>query len=287
MGSSQDRLVAADYFRVMSIPLIKGRPFTNADSGSSPPVVIISQSFARRFFPKEDPLGRHLTFAPEATAQPWPTIVGVVGDVRDLALDAQPDIEVYAPYQQSLLPYNPLPYMTLVVGTVGDPNSLASTVLAKIHETDKALPRPEAEPMASVYSGSISARRFNMLLLSIFAIIATILAAIGIYGVVSYLVARRTHEIGIRVALGAEARDVLALVVGQGLLLAIFGVAIGLVGALALTRVLEKMLFGVTSTDLTTFAGVSTLLIGIVLVACYVPARRAMRIDPMAALRYE
>jgi putative ABC transport system permease protein len=285
-GSCQDRLISPDYFRVMNIPLIKGRTFTKADASSAPPVVIISQSFARRFFQNEDPLGQHITFADPAAA-PWPTIVGVVGDVRDLALDADPDIEIYAPYQQNVLPYNPLPYMSLVVRTVGDPSSLTSGVLAEIHELDKNLPLPETEPMTAVYSASISARRFNTLLLSIFAGIATILAAIGIYGVISYLVTRRTHEIGVRLALGAEARNILALIVGRGLLLAIFGVVIGLAGALAVTRVLAKMLFGVTTTDPTTFVGVSALLIGIVLVACYVPARRAMRVDPMIALRYE
>jgi putative ABC transport system permease protein len=286
-GSSQDRLVSPDYFRVMSIPLIKGRTFTKADASSAPPVVIISQSFAQRFFPNEEPLGQHITFADPAAGAPWPTIVGVVGDVRDLALDADPDIEIYSPYQQNVLPYNPLPYMSLVVATVGEPSSLTSSVLAEIHGLDKNLPLPEAEPMAAVYSASISARRFNTLLLSIFAGIATILAAIGIYGVISYLVTRRTHEIGVRIALGANARDILALIVGRGLLLAIFGVFIGLAGALAVTRVLAKMLFGVTTTDLTTFAGMSALLIGIVFVACYVPARRAMRVDPLVALRYE
>src|SRR6266566_4493911 len=170
-GSCQDRLISPDYFRVMNIPLIKGRTFTKADASSAPPVVIISQSCARRFFPNEDPLGQHITFAGLAAA-PLPTIVGVVGDVRDLALDADPDIEIYAPYQQSVLPYNPLPYMSLVVTTVGDPSSLTSGVLAEIHEIDKNLPLPEAEPMTAVYSASISARRFNMLLLSIFAGIA-------------------------------------------------------------------------------------------------------------------
>jgi putative ABC transport system permease protein len=271
----------------MNIPLIKGRTFTKADASSAPPVVIISKSFARRFFPNEDPLGQHITFADPAAAAPWPTIVGVVGDVRDLALDADPDIEIYAPYQQSVLPYNPLPYMSLVVATVGEPSSLSSAVLAEIHEIDKNLALPEMEPMTAVYSASISARRFNTLLLGIFAGIATILAAIGIYGLISYLVTRRTHEIGVRMALGAEPRNILALIVGRGLLLAMFGVIIGLAGALAVTRVLAKMLFGVTTTDLATFAGVSALLIGIVLVASYVPARRAMRVDPMIALRYE
>ena len=286
-GSCQDRLISPDYFRVMNIPLIKGRTFTRVDASSAPPVVIISQSFARRFFPNEDPLGQHITFGDPAAAAPWPTIVGVVGDVRDLALDADPDIEIYAPYQQNVLPYNPLPYMSLVVSTAGDPSSLTSAVLAEIHELDKNLPLPEAEPMTAVYSASISARRFNMLLLSIFAGIATVLAGVGVYGVISYLVTRRTHEIGVRIALGAEPRNVLALIVGRGLLLAMFGVIIGLAGALAVTRVLAKMLFGVTATDLATFAGVSALLIGIVLMACYIPARRAMRVDPTIALRYE
>jgi putative ABC transport system permease protein len=248
---------------------------------------VISQSFARRFFRNEDPLGQHLTFGAATAAGAWPMIVGVVGDVRDTGLDADPDIDIYAPYQQSILPYNPLPQMSLVVGTVGEPNSLTSAVLAKIQEIDKTLPLPIAGPMTDVYAASISARRFNMLLLSIFAGIATILASVGIYGVISYSVERRTHEIGIRMALGANAHDILGLIVGQGLSLAIFGVAIGLAGAFALTRVLAKMLFGITSTDLTTFAVVSALLVGIALVACYVPARRAMRVDPMEAVRYE
>src|SRR6266513_871386 len=171
-GRCPDRLISQDYFRVMNIPLIKGRTFTQADASSEPPAVIISQSFARRFFPSEDPLGQHITFADPAATAPWPTIVGVVGDVRDLALDADPDIEIYAPYQQNVLPYNQLPYMSLVVRTVGDPSSLTSGALAEIHELDKNLPLPEAEPMTAVYSASISARRFNTLLLSIFAGIA-------------------------------------------------------------------------------------------------------------------
>lgn len=210
-----------------------------------------------------------------------------MGDVRDLGLDAQPDMDICAPYQQSTLPYNPLPYMTLVIGTVGDPNKLTSAVLTRIHEVAKDLPLPKAELMEGVYVASISQRRFNMLLLSIFAGIAAALAGVGIYGVISHLVTQRTHEIGIRIALGAKSRDILALVVGRRPVSALLGLAIGLAGALAITRILAEMLFGVTSTDFATFAGVSALLAGIFLVACYVPARRAMDVDPLVALRYE
>jgi predicted permease len=286
-GGCQDRLVTPDYFRVMGIPLIQGRTFTNEDAGSTPPVVVVSQSFARRFFPNENPIGQRLTFGDVTAAASWATIVGVVGDVRDLGLDSKPDINVYAPYEQNVLPYNPLRFMSLVVKTPSNPNSLASAVLSVIRGIDKNLPLPAAEPMTAVYAASISARRFNMLLLTLFAAIATILAGIGIYGVISYSVARRTHEIGIRMALGANPRNVLALILGQGLLMAIAGVGIGLAGAFALTRVLKNMLFAITPTDFATFAAVSVLLISIALLATYIPARRAMKVDPIVALRYE
>lgn len=177
-GIAQDRLITPDYFRATNIPLVEGRTFTRADASSAPPVVIIGQSFAHRFFPNGDPVGRRLTFG-ATTAASWSTIVRIVGDVRDLGLDAQPDMDICAPYQQSTLPYNPLPYMTLVIGTVGDPNKLTSTVLTRIHEVAKDLPLPKAEPMEGVYVASILQRRFNMLLLSIFAGIAQLWPAWG------------------------------------------------------------------------------------------------------------
>jgi putative ABC transport system permease protein len=286
-GSCQDRLATPNYFRVMNIPLIEGRTFTKDDAGSAPPVVVVSQSFVRRFFPNGNPIGQRLTFGEATAAGSWATIVGVVGDVRDLGLDSHPDMNIYAPYEQKVLPYNPLPFMFVIVETTRNPNRLISAVLAAMHDIDRNLPLPAARPMTEVYAASISARRFNMLLLTLFAGIATILAGIGIYGVISYSVARRTHEIGIRMALGANSRNVLALILGQGLLMASLGVGTGLAGAFILTRVLKNMLFGITPTDFTTFAGVSVLLVSIALLASYIPARRAMKVDPMVALRYE
>lgn len=286
-GSCQDRLVTPDYFRVMGIPLIQGRVFSREDAGSAPPVVVISQSAARRFFASENPIGQRLTYGDATAAASWATIVGVVGDVRDLRLDSKPDMNVYAPYEQRVLPYNPLPFMFLVVKTSRNPERLVSAVLAVLHDIDRNLPLPAAKPMSHVYAASISARRFNMLLLTLFAAIATVLAGIGIYGVISYTAAQRTHEIGIRMALGANSRSVFVLIVGQGVLMASVGVGIGLAGAFVLTRVLKNMLFGITPTDVTTFAAVSVLLVTVALFACYIPARRAMKVDPMVALRYE
>jgi putative ABC transport system permease protein len=270
----------------MGIPLIAGRTFTEADTSTAPPVVVISRSFAREFFPDENPLGQRLTFGAPAAAQ-WATIVGVVGDVRDLGLDSAPDIDIYAPYQQSVLPYNPLNHMSVVIATDERPGGVAAAALGAVRDVDKDLPMPVAEPMAAVYAGSMAARRFNLLLLGTFAVIAVVLAGVGIDGVISYSTARRTHELGIRMALGASAGQVFRLVVGQGIFLAIVGLAIGLGGALALAGVLRNMLFGVTSTDPATFAGVSALLVAVALVACYVPAVSAMKVDPMVALRHE
>jgi predicted permease len=286
-GSCQDRLATPNYFRVMNIPLTQGRTFTKDDASSAPPVVVVSQSFVRRFFPNENPIGQRLTFGETTAAGSWATIVGVVENVRDLGLDSHPDVNIYAPYEQKVLPYNPLPVMFVVVKTTSNPSRLVSAVLAAMHDIDRNLPLPVAKPMTEVYAASISARRFNMLLLTLFAGIATILAGIGIYGVISYSVARRTHEIGIRMALGANPRNVLGLILGQGLLMASLGLCIGLAGAFVLTRVLKNMLFGITPTDFTTFAVVSVLLVSVALLASYIPARRAMNVDPMVALRYE
>jgi putative ABC transport system permease protein len=287
-GKAQDRLVTRDYFRVMGIPLIEGRAFAETDTRSAPPVLLISQSVERRFFPNWNPVGQRIKFGSPASARPWATIIGVVGDVRDLGLDRDPEMEIYAPYQQGTLPYNPLPFMSLVLRTAGNPNSLAAAAVIRVlQETDKNLPLPEAESMEAVYSASISSRRFNMLLIGLLAWLALALAALGIYGVISYSVTRRTREIGVRVALGAQKSDVLRLVVGQGMMLTFIGVAIGIAGALGLTRFLSGLLYGVKPADPLTFVAVSLVLADVALLASYIPARRASKVDPIVALRYE
>jgi putative ABC transport system permease protein len=284
----QQRLATPDYFRAMGIPLIAGRAFSEADTSSASPVVVINQTFARRYFPNENPAGRHLKFGAAEGSDPWLTIIGVVADVRGFGLDKEPNSEMYlSSQQQNFLRYNPLPQMYLVARTTTDPNSLVASVLGVVRDLDKDLPLPRAQTMESYLAASIAERRSNMLLLGVFATIAMILAGVGIYGVISYSVAQRTHEIGVRVALGAQSRDVIALVVGSGMKLALMGVAIGLGGAVALTRWMQSLLFGVTPTDAVTFAVVSVALMIVAFVACYLPARRATKVDPMVALREE
>ncbi|MGA2261354.1 MAG: ABC transporter permease [Acidobacteriota bacterium] len=284
----QDRLATPEYFRVMGIPLIAGRTFTEADAGSAPPVALINRTFANRIFGKENPIGKRLTFGTQRSFLPWVTIVGIVGDIRDFGLDRRPSSEIYVPYlQQNLLPYNPLPHMHLVMRTTGDPNSLVTAVFERIHELDRELPIPMHETMEGVYAGSLAERRAIVLLLGVLAGIAIILVAVGVYGVISYSVARRTHEVGIRIALGAQARDIAALILGEGLTLALAGALLGLAGAISVTHVLSAMLYGVSATDTTTFLGIACLLIVVALLASYIPARRAMRVDPLVALRSE
>jgi putative ABC transport system permease protein len=281
----QDRLATADYFRAMGIPLSAGRVFSDTDDASATPVALINVTFASRFFPNENPVGQHLRFRP---ANPWMTIVGIVGDVRGFGLDKQPNSEIYLPYQQqSFLPYNPLPHMHLVVRTASDPNGIAAAVLGSVRELDKDLPLPKARTMETVLAASIAERRSNMLLLGVFAVIALILAGVGIYGVISYSVAQRTQEIGIRIALGAQSHDVITLVVRNGMRLVLMGIAIGLAGAFALTRWMASLLFEVSATDPLTFAAIALLLALVALLACWIPAWRATQVDPMVALRHE
>jgi putative ABC transport system permease protein len=286
-ATPQERLVTPDYFRAMSIPLIAGRMFSEADNLRGEPVVIVNQNFARRLFASEDPIGQRLMFGPPTSQNPWMTVVGVVGDVRDSSLASEPGIEIYASYLQKTLRYNPLPHMNLIVLTAADDKSVVNGLLQKVRILDKDLPAPAARPMDSVYAASIAARRFSMLLLGLFAGLAVLLAGIGIYGVISFSVARRTREIGIRMALGAPRRRILQLVLYRGMMLATIGVVAGVSLALALTRVLAGMLFGVSTTDALTFVSVALLLLAVALGATYLPARRATKVDPLLALRSE
>ena len=278
------RSIAPDYFRTMEIPLLQGRDFTERDDMKAPAVVIVNQTLAQRFFPNQNPLGKHIKPHVSVTEgdKVMREIVGVVGDVKHRGLGVESEPEVYVP--QAQIPFDG---KTLVLRTDADPVSVTAAVRREVKSLDKDLPIYSVKPLEQYLSASLAQPRFNTLLLTIFAGVALILAAVGLYGVMSYSVAQRTHEIGIRLALGARQEDVMKLVVGQGLALTLGGVVIGLAGALAFTRLLTTLLFGVSATDPVTFAGVAVLLSAVALAACYLPARRAMRVDPMVALRYE
>jgi len=273
------RSVSPSYFQTLAIPLLKGRDFSDRDKSDAPKAAIINDDLARIYFPNEDPIGKRITFD-EGTS--WISIVGIIGDVKQLGRDSSAKPEVYFPYLQVAAPS-----MSLVVRTASNPLSLPSAVKTQIQMIDKDLPIDEAKTMQRLLAESSSGRRFNMLLLTVFAVVALVLAIVGIYGVMSYTVTQRTHEIGIRVAIGAQPRDVFRMVIGQGMMLAMIGVAFGLVGAFGLTRLMTTMLFGVEPTDPATFVGIAVLLTGVALVACYIPGRRATKVDPLVALRYE
>jgi len=280
LPTAEVRSVTPRYFEAMSIPLIEGRGFGNEDSDSAPPVVIVNQTLVRRFFPNESPVGRRIMLEAATPNSPWMTIVGVVGDVRDLGLEKHPDLEVYQPYQQQTLSY-----MNLVARTEGDPRNLAGSIRNEIRTLDKSLPLAVPEPMEKIVAASVEARRFNLTLLGVFAGLALFLAAVGIYGVMSYGVTQRTQEIGVRMALGATPVTILKLILRKGIMLAGTGIIVGLVGALALTRLMTSLLYGVTATDTLTFAGVSITMLLVAMAASYLPARRATKIDPLDALR--
>jgi len=275
------RVIDPNYFRTMNIPLIKGRNFTEREATEVSRVVIVNESLVRRYFPDEDPIGKRVTI--EMSNQPVPSeIIGVVGDVKHVGLDTEPRAMSYWPH-----PELARSFMTLVIRTESDPLSLAASVQREVRAIDKDQPVADVRTMEQLLSDSMARARFSTLLLSIFAAVALILSAVGIYGVMSYSVSQRTHEIGIRMALGASRRDVLKLVVGQGIVMSLIGMAIGLAASFALTRLISSLLFGVSAADPMTFTVVSLLLIGIALLACYIPARRATKVDPMIALRYE
>ncbi len=276
-------IVTPGYLRTMQIPLLKGRELTARDGAGVEPVALISETFARRYWPGEDSIGKRIKF-PGSTArpQPWRTIVGVVRDVKQYGVDKESTMQLYLPEAQS-----PVSWLTLAVRTAGDPARMLNAVSNEIRSVDPDQAVFEVATMEGLLAESIAKRRFVMLLLAVFAALALILAAIGIYGVMAYTVAQRTQEIGIRMALGAQTGDVLRLVVGQGIRLALGGVCIGLAAAFGLTRLMTTLLFGVRATDPLTFALISALLLLVALLACWLPARRATKVDPMIALRCE
>ncbi|HEV3469193.1 MAG TPA: ABC transporter permease [Pyrinomonadaceae bacterium] len=276
------------YFRTMGIPLLKGRYLDERDTRQGQMVALVDEDFARRFFPGEDPLGKRVKLFRE---YPAAEIVGVVGHVKHFGLDAAAPFQAQFYFALAQLPDDYINRMTggisLVVRTKGDPAGAAADVRREVFAVDKEQPVYQARTMEDLISESLALRRFSMSLLALFAAVAALLAAVGIYGVMSYSVSQHTRELGIRMALGAEARDMLWLVIRQGMGLALVGVGLGLAGALALTRVMSSLLYGVTATDPATFAAVTALLTAAALLACYVPARRATKVDPMEALRYE
>jgi predicted permease len=273
--------ITPDYFCAMGMRLLRGRSFTWADNEGSLPVAIINESAARQYWPDEDAMGKRVKLE-DGSAPVWRQVIGIVADVRQDSIVEAARPEVYAPLLQV-----PVPYLALAVRTRAGPAALTAAVRHAVMAIDKDQPLFRIQTMQQVVEDSVAGRRFQMSLLAAFATIALGLAGIGIYGLISYTVNQRTHEIGIRMALGAKRGDVLRLVVRHGMMLAIVGVALGTVGALLLTRFLSSMLYGVGADDATTLLSVATLLVGVAALASYIPARRAMRVDPMVALRYE
>jgi putative ABC transport system permease protein len=275
--NANTNIATPGYFATMNIPLLDGRDFDARDVKGAPDVVIINQEAVRRYWPDENPIGQRLTVEQRAR-----TIIGVVGNVKQSGLDIETRPEMFWPYYQL-----PVPFGTFVVRTTGDPVGLISSVRSAMHGVDRDLPLYGMKTVDDVIAESVAPQRLNMLLLGIFAGLALVLAAVGLYGVISYSVSQRTREIGIRMALGASQKSVLRLVVSQGISLALIGVAIGVTASLFLTKLMATLLFGVSVTDPITFVAISLLLIGVTTVASIVPARRAMKVDPMVALRYE
>ena len=278
-------VAGTDYFRTMGIPIVKGRDFEQRDEHKTTPVIIVTESFARQYFPGEDPIGKRIkpgisTY--EDDKSDMREIIGVVADIRNRALNTEPKPAYYMP--QSQVPFTQL---IAVVKSNGDPHALIGSINREVSAMDQELPVFSVKTMEEYISASVAAPRFNTTLLSIFAAVALVLTIIGLYGVMSYSVAQRTNEIGIRMALGAQARDVLSLIVKQGLVLVLIGLLFGMCGALALTRLLATLLFGVTTRDPATFVAIAALLSFVALLACYVPAWRATKVDPLEALRYE
>jgi putative ABC transport system permease protein len=277
-GAEADyRTASSDYFPALGIPVLRGRGFREDDRENRPLVALISASMAKRYWPDVDPIGHHFVIDTAPI-----TVVGVVGDVHHASLEATPRPTIYVPYRQDAWPS-----MTFALRTTAAPATLAASVRQAIWQVDKDQPVGAVRTMDEQLSRSLSRRRFSVTLLTAFGAIAVLLAAIGLYGVLAFIVAQRRREIGVRMALGAQPRDVVADVLGQGLRLALLGVGVGIGLALAATRLINSLLFGTSPTDVATFAGVATLLIVVAIAASLVPALRASRVDPLVALRDE
>jgi putative ABC transport system permease protein len=277
--SAQDRAVSPAYFRTLGIPL-RGREFSEADRAGGPPVVIINQTFARRFFPGTDPIGRH--FTPIRAGGVPREIIGVAGDARQFGLDLDPEPEYYLPHAQ-----DPWPWLYVAVHSAVPTAALLPALERAVWSLDPDMPVTAVRTMDQLRSTSVAQRRFNLVLLGVFAAVALLLACLGTYGVMAYAVTERTHEVGIRLALGARRADVLRLVLGRGLRLAAAGIALGLIGALAASRGLGSLLYGISATDPLTLAAAVIALAGAAVLASFLPARRAARVDPLIALRYD
>jgi putative ABC transport system permease protein len=280
-GTNQDAefaVVSPGYFETMGIPLLSGRQFSDRDGASTPPVAVVSEAMVRRYWPGQNPIGKRLGFGGPNTFE----IVGIVGSTKTEGLGEAPYPQIYGLFTQV-----PQRTMSLVVRTSPNPQSVVSPIRALLKSIDKDQPLFNVRTMDEILSESIAQQRLNTLLLSIFAALALILAGVGIYGVMSYSVKQRTHEIGIRMALGAGAASVVRMVVLNGMSLAGMGVVVGLGAALALTQLIADLLFAVSPSDPATFFAISGLIALVALLACYLPARRATKVDPMVALRYE
>ncbi|HZN06035.1 MAG TPA: FtsX-like permease family protein, partial [Pyrinomonadaceae bacterium] len=294
-------LVTPDYFKAMNIPLLRGRTFTDRDNrahlagrdlsklnenqreGAGLNLIVIDEEFAKRHWPNEDPIGKHVRIGGSNPQNPKLEVIGVVGRVKMESLNQNSDrVQGYFPFAQV-----PQSGMTVIMKGASDPNQLIGAVRGAVKQIDPDQPIYSPRTMDDIRAESVAGERLNLTLLSLFAGIALVLAVVGIYGVMSYSVTQRTHEIGIRMAIGARPRDVFTMILGHGMKLAIIGVVIGLAAAFALTRLMASMLFGVAPTDATTFGGIAALLIGVALLACYLPGRRATKVEPTISLRYE